>query len=157
MPIHHIIPRHEWKTRFGNLQGCNEKDNLIDLTVEQHAQVHAHYYTEITHHEYDRIASLFISSIINKQEALKLAVISRNKVRRGEKRSPEFCMLMSSIHKGIPKSQEHRLKISISKTGIKHTEEHKEKISETMTGRIRGSYKPETKHRKNFGSKRATL
>lgn len=150
MPIHHIIPRYEWLNRFGTLKGLNAKDNLIELTIEQHAQVHAHYYKEITHHEYDRIASLYISSLINKQEALSQALIIRNKSRKGEKRTPEWCAWISSTHKGKAKSHEHRLKISLSKTGTRLNEEWKRKISTTMTGRIRGPYKPETKPRKPY-------
>lgn len=37
---HHIIPRHEWKRRFGNLKGFNAPDNIVWLTIAQHAQVH---------------------------------------------------------------------------------------------------------------------
>jgi len=60
MPIHHIIPRHEWKKRFGNLKGLGAPDNLIELTTEQHAEVHMHYYREITHNHFDRLASEMI-------------------------------------------------------------------------------------------------
>lgn len=31
---HHIIPRHEWKKRFGNLKGFNASDNVAWLTPE---------------------------------------------------------------------------------------------------------------------------
>jgi len=36
---HHVIPRHEWKARFGNLEGVNAPENKVRLTREQHAHV----------------------------------------------------------------------------------------------------------------------
>jgi hypothetical protein len=69
--IHHIIPKHEWKKRFGNIKGVNSIDNLIELTVQQHAQVHALLY-EINGEEYDRIASITLSGLIGQEEAMKL-------------------------------------------------------------------------------------
>ena len=149
MPLHHIIPRHEWKTRFGNLKGLNAKDNTIELTMEQHAHVHAHYYAEITHHEYDRIASLYIASLINKQEALSLSVVARNRARKGEKRSPEFCIFMSAVRKGMVFTPEHCRNISLSKIGMKHTQKWKRETSLRMMDKVRGPYKPETKPRKS--------
>jgi hypothetical protein len=79
MAIHHIIPKHEWKARFGNLKGVNAPDNLTPpLYNEQHAQVHTHYFNEITHIEYDRIAGLVISGQIGKEEANRLATVVAN-------------------------------------------------------------------------------
>ena len=43
MPWHHIIPRHEWKRRFGNLNGFNAKDNHVNLSHENHTQLHVRY------------------------------------------------------------------------------------------------------------------
>jgi hypothetical protein len=37
---HHIVPRHVWLSRFGNLKGFNAPDNKTTLTIEQHAQAH---------------------------------------------------------------------------------------------------------------------
>lgn len=141
MAKHHIIPKHEWKARFGNLKGINTSDNLVNLTTEQHAQVHEHYYTEITHLEGDRIASLFISRLIGKEEAIRQTIVASNKARKGEKRSPEWCAFISAFHKGRVKTPEHCKNISLSKIGIKHTEEWKQKISKIMTGKKRGPYR----------------
>lgn len=82
MAIHHIIPKHEWKARFGNLKGFNAPDNTVDLYTEQHGQVHLHYFNEITHIEYDRIAGLAILKQIGKEEAQRLATIKANSGRK---------------------------------------------------------------------------
>ena len=47
MAIHHIIPKHEWKARFGDLEGFDALDNLVNLTTEQHSQAHALLYEMI--------------------------------------------------------------------------------------------------------------
>jgi hypothetical protein len=102
MAIHHIIPKHEWKARFGNLRGVNAPDNLSpELYNKQHAQVHAHYFSEITHIEYDKIASLVISGQIGKEEAIRQAGILANSIKwKGVKRGPQ--------------SEAHRKALSIS-------------------------------------------
>ena len=56
---HHIIPRHAG--------GTNDPDNLISLTVEEHAQAHKELYEEFGRDE-DRRAWLGLSGIIGKEE-----------------------------------------------------------------------------------------
>ena len=46
MPWHHIIPRHEWKKRFGSLKGFNAIDNKVNLSHENHKQIHQRYADE---------------------------------------------------------------------------------------------------------------
>lgn len=55
MPLHHIIPKHEWLDRFGDLNGVNAKDNTVRLTLSQHAEVHLLLY-ELNHNENDLLA-----------------------------------------------------------------------------------------------------
>jgi hypothetical protein len=67
---HHIIPRHEWKVRFGNLDGFNAPDNIANLTVEQHSQAHLLLF-ELHHRTQDKEAYLGLSGMIGKEELLR--------------------------------------------------------------------------------------
>jgi hypothetical protein len=141
MAWHHIIPKHEWKTRFGNLRGFNAPDNLVNLHTEQHAQVHLHYFNEITHIEYDRIAGLAISKQIGKEEANRQAVSATqmgNKNHLGHRHNSDTRELIrgSLIGKqnrlgktGHKLSIETRVKMSVAHKGIKLTTEHRNKLS----------------------------
>lgn len=66
---HHIIPKHEWKLRFGNLDGVDAQDNLVNLTAQQHAQVHRLLY-ELNGNEFDRICSEGLSGMIGHEEVI---------------------------------------------------------------------------------------
>lgn len=107
MALHHVIPRHEWKKRFGNLKGVNAPENLVVLTVEQHAQVHTLCY-ELNGIEYDRLAALRIAGAIGHEEAIRGAQIHSNRTR--------------------VITDEHRRKQSLTMKGRKHTAEHNKKI-----------------------------
>jgi hypothetical protein len=140
MARHHIIPRHEWSARFGNLKGFNALDNIVDLYTEQHAHVHIHYFNEITHIEYDRIASLAISKQIGKEEAQKLASSIANSSRSH-----------ASGFKRGPMTIEHRNKLSIANIGKKHTIAHREKQSLVLLGNKRSlGYKYGIEARENM-------
>lgn len=120
MPRHHIIPRHEWKARFGSLSGFNAHDNQVDLYTDQHAQVHMHYFNEITHIEYDRIASLFIACAIGKEETYRLV---SSATMKGRKLSAETRAKMPAAKKGNKYSigrkvsETTRAKLSIASMG----------------------------------------
>jgi hypothetical protein len=132
MAWHHIIPKHEWKRRFGNLQGLNTPDNLVNLTTEQHAQVHSHYFDEITHIELDRVASLAISGLIGKEEARIKSASLVNSTRIHSERS----------------KRDHSIFITGNKNavGFKHTEQWKQEQSQRKKGLLVGY-----KHPKEFG------
>jgi transposase-like protein len=70
MPIHHIIPRHAWKVRFGDLIGFDAPDNKVFLTIEQHAHVHLLLF-ELEHNKYDWIAYRAMSAQIGKDEIVR--------------------------------------------------------------------------------------
>lgn len=55
LPLHHVIPKHEWLERFGSLKGVNTKDNTVRLTLSQHAEVHLLLY-ELNHNDNDLLA-----------------------------------------------------------------------------------------------------
>jgi len=67
LPRHHCIPKHEWLERFGNLKGVNAKDNICNLTVAQHSEVHLLLY-ELNHNEYDLIAHQACAGILLKRK-----------------------------------------------------------------------------------------
>jgi hypothetical protein len=105
MPVHHIIPKHEWKTRFLTLEGFNDSDNKITLSTGQHAQVHMHYFNEITHLELDRIAALAIMGLIGKEELHRRisSIVNKGKQRtlgRHWKNSDIFKQKISVVMRG---------------------------------------------------------
>ncbi len=71
MHKHHIIPKHEWKKRFDSLEGVNDADNLVDLSVEQHADAHRILFEEFGRWE-DKLAWLSLSNQITSEERQRL-------------------------------------------------------------------------------------
>lgn len=69
---HHIIPKH--------MGGNDDPSNLIELTVEEHAEAHRKLWEEHGN-EYDKIAWLSLTNQIDNAEARILAVIEWNKNR----------------------------------------------------------------------------
>lgn len=106
--IHHIIPRH--------MGGDDTPANLIELTIEEHAEAHRVLYEQYGKVE-DKIAYLGLLKLIGQEEMLL------EKSRLGGKGN-----------KGIPKTAEHRSKISLNAAGgvDVHTDETKAIISSKM-------------------------
>lgn len=92
---HHIIPKHEWVKRFGSLKGVNAPDNLVFLSIEQHAQAHQLLH-EINADPFDLIAYQTLSGQISKPEALELARLEKVKEYFS---NPEKRRLFSNIMK----------------------------------------------------------
>jgi len=63
--IHHIIPRH--------MGGTDSPDNLIELTIEQHAEAHRILFEQHGHWQ-DRVAYLGLSGLLERGEAAQLAI-----------------------------------------------------------------------------------
>jgi len=124
MAWHHIIPRHEWRERFGNLEGFNHSENRVQLTTEQHAQVHLHYFNEITHIEYDRIAGLAITKQIGKEEIQRALGRIVGLSSRGKKHTDK---------QNQQKSERQRGRVG-NRKGSVATEETKRKMSESLRG-----------------------
>jgi len=70
MPVHHIIPKHEFLERFGTLNGVNAPDNTVNLTLSQHAEAHLLLY-ELNHNENDLIAHQACVGTLLKKAQLK--------------------------------------------------------------------------------------
>ena len=66
---HHIIPRH--------MGGSDDQSNLIELTVEEHAEAHRILFKEHGRWQ-DKIAWKMLSGQINNAEAIRLAGIAAN-------------------------------------------------------------------------------
>lgn len=123
MQIHHIIPKHEWKIRFGSLDGFNGKDNKILLTVGQHAEAHR-WLWEHNGSVLDKIAYLALSGQITNEEAIRRASSAANK---GVAKAPEHRRVLRERQTGKKHSLETRRKMSDShKVGICQSESYKE-------------------------------
>jgi len=112
---HRILP--------GHLGGTYESNNVVLLTVSEHAEAHRILWQKYGHQE-DFIAWQGLSGAINKEtiisEVLSLAGhkggsagkgISRNK---GNKRPDLSARNELRTNKGVPKSAEHREKIRLA-------------------------------------------
>lgn len=88
MQKHHIIPRHEWKVRFGTLRGFNALDNLVVLTVEQHALAHKFLY-ELNKKTEDLVAWKGLAGLIDCEEAHREICRMNGLNTMGRKRSQE--------------------------------------------------------------------
>jgi hypothetical protein len=145
MHKHHIIPKHEWKNRFGTLVGINEKDNVVYLTVEQHSLAHKWLWEQFGKKE-DYVAWMCLSGQITVEEAIKMAssrvgklhsISTKIKIstsQKGKSHSPEHIERQRQSHIGHKRSTETKNKISLAKIGIPLSDAHKQKIKLSMIG-----------------------
>ena len=144
--IHHIVPKY--------MEGTDDPSNLVELTVEEHAEAHRLLYEQHGNWQ-DRIAWLSLSGQIGKDEAIQEA---RGAANRGRKRTPEQLENMrkaskaraerhmsdpefwaeinrkrSESHKGKKKSAEHMANWAASRKGHVVSEETREKIRKTLS------------------------
>ena len=106
--IHHIIPKH--------MGGTDDPDNLIALSIKDHAEAHKKLYEKFGKQE-DYIAWMSLSSQIGKDEIFI-----------------QTSSLGGKLNKGKPKDKRHREKIKNAITGTSHSQEVKKKISKSMLG-----------------------
>jgi hypothetical protein len=111
---HHIIPKH--------MGGTDEPSNLIELTVEEHADAHKLLWEEYGKKE-DLLAWLSLSKQASEEDIQLLRSSIGGKNNRGSKKSEEH-------RKKISES----LKLIFEKFGRIITDEQKEKLSVSMTG-----------------------
>ena len=133
--------------------GTDDPSNLVELTVEEHAEAHRLLYEQHGNWQ-DKIAWQALSGRIGQEEILRMKQGMANK---GRKRSPETLEKMrkasqaraerlmsnpdqwaeinrkrSEAHKGKKKSAEHMANWSESRTGHVVSEETREKIRRTL-------------------------
>jgi hypothetical protein len=134
---HHIIPRHAG--------GTDHPSNLIELTIEEHAEAHRILYEEHGR-DGDKWAWLGLSGQVGKDEILRQIAKSRKGIKKPEgfgekistyrktfKYSEESKLKMSNAKKGKVLSEEHRKKISLCQQGKKQPESQKQKVSEKLS------------------------
>jgi hypothetical protein len=145
--IHHTIPKHEWKKRFGSLDGVDAADNLVSLTTEQHAQVHKLLF-ELNGHWEDDAACRGMQRLVGREELLFEISSRQGKKRKGCNPwnkgktgvySIEYKQKIS--RKGSTASLKTRKKMSDSHKGHTTSIETREKISASLLGKCRGPRK----------------
>ena len=119
--------------------GTDDPSNLIELTVEEHAEAHRLLYEEYGKQE-DYIAWKALSGSISSEEARILAVKS---ALTGKKQTPEHLTKRSNLGKKFgPASEERKKKISEAlkgkpnpnKKGKPRSDETRKKISNSRMG-----------------------
>ena len=117
---HHIVPRH--------MGGSDDPSNLIELTVEEHAEAHRKLYEEYGHIE-DYCAWKGLAGTIGKEEIILMLA----KQPKGP-RSEETKNKISKAHKGKKLSDKTKEKLSAINKGKTLSEEHKKNISKSLKG-----------------------
>lgn len=124
---HHIIPKH--------MGGSDHPDNLINLTIKEHAEAHRLLYEKYGN-EYDRIAWLGLSKSIDSQEAIRLAQSEGGKKKKPP-RTKDHRQKLSKAGMGRIITDETRKKLVNASTGVKRSEEVRKKMSESHKGQRR--------------------
>ncbi|MBC8429939.1 MAG: HNH endonuclease [Pelagibacteraceae bacterium] len=107
---HHIIPRHAG--------GTDDPSNLIELTIEEHAEAHRKLYEEYGRWQ-DNVAWRTLSGQISKAEATK-EVQRNNRNRLGIKHTGDMSRF-GAHNVGRTLTKEHRAALDASRLGTKHT------------------------------------
>jgi hypothetical protein len=115
--------------------GTDDPDNLIKLTVEEHAEAHRLLYEKYGN-EFDKIAWLGLTKSITKQEAMRLAQSEGGKKKKPP-RSKEHKEKLSKAGMGRIVSNETRKKLVKASTGVKRSEETRKKMSDSHKGQRR--------------------
>lgn len=124
---HHIIPRHAG--------GTDDPSNLVELTIEEHANAHKLLYEKYGRDE-DRWAWLGLSGQIGKDEILRQIAMAQ----KGMKKPDGFGEKISVFRKTFKYSEESKKKMSEAKKGKKLTESHVDKIKIARTGTKQTDY-----------------
>jgi hypothetical protein len=126
--LHHILPRH--------MGGTDDPSNLVELTIEEHAEAHRKLYEEYGRLQ-DKRAWLGLTKIMSGEEIIKEILTSP--------KSEEHKRKISEAHKGKPKPWLIGTRNGAGNAGKPKSEEHKRKIAEAHTGKVRGEFSEEWK------------
>ena len=126
--LHHILPKH--------MGGTDNPSNLIELTVEEHAEAHRKLYEEYGRLQ-DKRAWLGLAKIMTGEEIINEILTSP--------KSEEHKRKISEAHKGKPKPWLIGTRNGAGNAGKPKSEEHKKKIAEAHTGKVREEFSEEWK------------
>lgn len=115
---HHIIPRH--------MGGSDSAENLILLSISEHAEAHRKLYEELGKRE-DYLAWKGLASQIDIEEILYLRSSIGGHGNAGKSKSAEHRNKLSKVLTGkkrIPLSEAHKQKLSIKMAGNKSSQKH---------------------------------
>ena len=126
--LHHIIPKH-----FG---GTDDPTNLVELTIEEHAEAHRKLY-ELHGRVQDKRAWLGLCKMMTGEEIIKEILKSP--------KSEEHKRKISQALKGKPKPWLIGSRHGAGNAGKTKSEEHKEAIRQSKLGKQRPEFSEEWK------------
>ena len=126
--MHHIIPKH--------MGGTDDPGNLIELTIEEHAEAHRLLYEKYGRVQ-DRRAWLGLSKMMTGKEII-------NEILKAPK-SEEHKRKISESHKGKPKPWMIGTRNGAGNAGKPKSEEHKKNIALSKLGKTRKPFSEEWK------------
>jgi hypothetical protein len=135
--IHHIIPRHAG--------GTDDPENLIELTIEEHAEAHKKLFEKYGKIE-DYRAWMGLAGLMSGKEIIYEILRQpksqehKNKISASLKNKPKPWLIGSNHgagNKGKPKTEEHKRKISEAKTGVSRPD----LVGNTFAKKLKGKEK----------------
>ncbi len=112
--------------------GTDDSSNLIELTVEEHAEAHRKLWEQYGNIK-DYCAWKGLEGTIGKEEIVRLLMDPTGRVHTEETKQK-----ISQSHKGkLKHTEESKEKLRQFRTGMKLSEEHKAKISKSLEGNTR--------------------
>jgi len=120
---HHIIPKH--------MGGTDDPSNLIELTVEEHAEAHRLLWEKYGNWQ-DNVAWKALSGHIGKEEIIH--EIHKN-MNKGRIPSPETREKMAAAKRGRKISKEHAEALHNGRKNSKNSEEHNEVLRNLLKGK----------------------
>ena len=119
---HHIIPKHAG--------GTNDPSNLVELTLEEHADAHRVLYEKYGRWQ-DELAWRGLSGQIGKEEIIAAIYANRTPSMLGKKQSEYQKLRTSMANKGKKLTEEHKAKIV--GTGRKQPQSQKDKVAAALS------------------------
>jgi len=121
---HHIIPRHAG--------GTDGPSNLVELTVEEHAEAHRVLYDKYGRWQ-DKLAWLGLSGQIGKEEIIAEIYANRTPSMLGKSQSEYQKRMTAKANKGKKLTEEHREKIRQKAIGRKQPQSQKDKVAAALS------------------------
>lgn len=125
--------------------GSDDPSNLIELTVEEHAEAHRVLFETYGNWQ-DNVAWKALSGHIGKEEIIH--EIHKN-MNKGRVPSAETREKMAAAKRGRKISEEHKKALNEGRRKSKNSEEHLKKLSEVNRGKIISE-----EHKKSMSEKR---